>query len=243
VFSNLTESRIRKEIEDSLRRLGTDYIDLYQIHWPDTLIPVAEVAALLGEFQREGKVRALGVSNFNVAQMEEFRSVAQLASNQPPYNLFEREIDSACGTGVAILPWCAANGVAVLTWSTLCRSLLAGRVTRGMSFDPRDIRSVDPKFLEPRFSQYMTAVERLAAFAREHYSKTVLELAARWVLDRPGISVALWGAKRPKQLDAVAGVLGWELDENAMAQIDRIVTESVTDPVGPEYLSPKVREA
>ena len=243
VFSNLTEARICKEIEDSLRRLGTDYIDLYQIHWPDTLIPVAEVAALLGEFQREGKVRALGVSYFNVAQMEEFRSVAQLASNQPPYNLFEREIDSACGTGVAILPWCAANGVAVLTWSTLCRSLLAGRVTRGMSFDPRDIRSVDPKFLEPRFSQYMTAVERLAAFAREHYSKTVLELAARWVLDRPGISVALWGAKRPEQLDAVAGVLGWKLDPSTMAEIDRIVAESVTDPVGPEYLSPKVREA
>jgi aryl-alcohol dehydrogenase-like predicted oxidoreductase len=112
-----------------------------------------------------------------------------------------------------------------------------------MSFDPKDIRSVDPKFREPRFSQYITAVERLAAFARERYGKTVLELAARWVLDRPGISVALWGAKRPEQLDAVAGVLGWKLDAGAMAEIDRIVAESVTDPVGPDYLSPKVREA
>ena len=237
VFANLTAARLRKEVEDSLRRLGTDYIDLYQIHWPDTLIPVAEVAAQLAGFQREGKVRALGVSNFNVAQMEEFRAIASLASNQPPYNLFEREIDRA------ILPWCAANGVAILTWSTLCRSLLAGRVTRGMSFDAKDIRSVDPQFREPRFSQYITAVERLAAFARERYGKTVLELAARWVLDRPGISVALWGAKRPEQLDAVAGVLGWKLDAGAMAEIDRIVAESVTDPVGPDYLSPKVREA
>jgi aryl-alcohol dehydrogenase-like predicted oxidoreductase len=242
VFANLTAARLRREIEDSLRRLGTDTIDLYQIHWPDTLIPVAEVAVILDEFRREGKVRALGVSNFNVAQMEEFRSVAPLASNQPPYNLFEREIDSACGTGAAILPWCAANGVAVLTWSTLCRSLLAGRIMRGMKFDAKDIRSVDPKFQEPRFSQYMTAVERLAAFARERYGKTVLELAARWVLDRPGISVALWGAKRPEQLDAVAGVLGWKLDASAMADIDRIVAESVTDPVGPDYLGPKVRE-
>jgi aryl-alcohol dehydrogenase-like predicted oxidoreductase len=168
--------------------------------------------------------------------MEEFRSIAALASNQLPYNLFERQIDEA------ILPSCAANGVAVLTWSTLCRSLLAGRVTRGMSFDAKDIRSVDPKFQEPRFGQYMTAVERLTALAQERYGKTVLELAARWVLDRPGVSVALWGAKRPQQLDAVEGVLGWNLDAGAMAEIDRIVAESVTDPVGPEYLGPKVRE-
>jgi len=237
VFANSTTARLRRELEDSLRRLGTDFIDLYQVHWPDTLVPIAEVAALMGEFQRQGKVRALGVSNFSVAQMEEFRSVSPLASNQLPYNLFERQIDEA------ILPWCAANGVAVLTWSTLCRSLLAGRVTRGMSFDAKDIRSVDPKFQEPRFSQYMTAVERLAALARDRYGKTVLELAVRWALDRRGVSVALWGAKRPQQLDAVAGVLGWKLDASAMAEIDRIVAESVIDPVGPEYLAPKARES
>ena len=118
------------------------------------------MAGLFAEFQREGKVRAIGVSNFSVAQMQEFRSVAPLASNQPPYNLFEREIDRE------VLPWCAANGVAVLTYSSLCRSLLGGRVHRGMKFDEKDIRSVDPKFQEPRFSQYMTAVERLGEFAR-----------------------------------------------------------------------------
>ena len=235
VFANSTAGRLRQEIEASLRRLGTDYIDLYQVHWPDTLVPVAETAALLAGFQREGKVRALGVSNFSVAQMREFRSVVPLVSNQLPYNLFERRIDEE------ILPWCAANGVAVLTWSTLCRSLLGGRIKRGMTFDEKDIRHVDPKFQEPRFSQYMTAIERLAAFAQEHYGKTVLELAARWVLDRPGISVALWGARRPDQLDAVRGVLGWKLDAGAMAEIDRIVEESVTDPVGPEYLTPSVR--
>jgi aryl-alcohol dehydrogenase-like predicted oxidoreductase len=235
IFANSTATRLRQEMEDSLRRLGTDYVDLYQVHWPDTRIPVAEVADLLAEFQRQGKVRALGVSNFSVAQMEEFRSVVPLASDQPPYNLFERQIDEA------ILPWCAANGVAVLIYSSLCRSLLAGRVHRGITFDRKDIRSVDPKFQEPRFSQYMDAVERLAAFARERYGKSVLELAARWVLDRPGISVALWGAKRPDQLDAVAGVLSWKLDSSAMAAIDSIVADSVTDPVGPEYLTPRVR--
>jgi aryl-alcohol dehydrogenase-like predicted oxidoreductase len=111
-----------------------------------------------------------------------------------------------------------------------------------MKFEVGDIRSVDPKFQEPRFSEYMTAVERLTAFARERYGKSVLELALRWVLDRPGVSVALWGAKRPEQLDAVGGVFGWKLDGEAMAEIDRIVAESVTDPVGPEYLTPRVRK-
>ena len=154
VFANSTPARLRRELEDSLRRLGTDYIDLYQIHWPDTLVPVAEVAGVLAEFQRDGKVRALGVSNFSAAQMEEFRSVVPLASDQPPYNIFERDIDRET------LPWCAANGVSVLTYSSLCRSLLGGRLHRGMQFEPGDIRAVDPKFQEPRFSQYMTAVER-----------------------------------------------------------------------------------
>ena len=236
VFANSTAPRLRQELEDSLRRLGTDLVDLYQLHWPDTLVPVAEVAGLFARFQREGKVRAIGVSNFSVAQMQEFRSFAPLASNQPPYNLFEREIDGS------VLPWCETNGVTVLTYSSLCRSLLGGRVHRGMKFNEKDIRSVDPKFQEPRFSQYMTAVERLGEFARTRYDKSVVELAARWVLDRPGVSVALWGAKRPDQLDAIAGVVGWNLDAGAMAEIDRIVAESVADPVGPEYLTPKVRE-
>jgi aryl-alcohol dehydrogenase-like predicted oxidoreductase len=241
VFTNSTEARIRGELEASLRRLGTDYIDLYQVHWPDPLVPIAETAALLASFQREGKVRALGVSNFSVAQMEQFRSVAPLASDQPPYNLFERQIDQATPHGKAIQPWCKASGVAVLCYSSLCRSLLAGRVHRGMKLDAGDIRRVDPKFQEPRFSGYITAVERLGDFARERYGKTVLELAVRWVLDRPGVSVALWGAKKPEQLDAVDGIFGWNLDAESMAEIDRIVTESVSDPVSPEYLTPQVR--
>jgi aryl-alcohol dehydrogenase-like predicted oxidoreductase len=236
VFANSTTPRLRRELEDSLRRLDTDYIDLYQIHWPDTLVAVSEVATLLAEFEREGKVHALGASNFNVAQMEEFRAVAPLASNQPPYNLFERQIDNS------ILPWCESNQVAVITYSSLCRSMLGGHLSRGMKFGASDIRTADPKFQEPRFSQYLNAVEKLAIFAKQHFGKSVVELAARWVLDRPGVSVALWGAKRPDQLDAMAGVMGWKLDSAAMAEIDRLVAECVTDPVGPEYLTPLVRE-
>jgi aryl-alcohol dehydrogenase-like predicted oxidoreductase len=242
VFANSTAPRLQAELEGSLRRLGTDYIDLYQVHWPDTRTPIAETAALLAGFQREGKVRALGVSNFSIAQMKEFRSVTPLASNQPPYNLFDRAIDEEGLEAPSIREWCKEHDVAILTWSTLCRSLLAGRVTRGMKFAEGDIRRVDPKFQEPRFSQYRSAVERLAALAKERYGKSVLELAVRWVLDRPGVSVALWGARSPQQLDAVSGVLGWKLDAASMAEIDRIVNESVTDPVGPEYLTPRVRE-
>jgi len=119
--------------------------------------------------------------------------------------------------------------------------LLGGRLARGTAFPAGDIRTADPKFQPPRFSQYLDAVDRLTAFAKDHYGKSVLELAARWVLDRPGVRVALWGAKRPDQLNAIAGVLGWKLEDAAMEEIDRIITETVKDPVGPEYLTPQVR--
>jgi len=236
IYADSTPARLRQELEDSLRRLSTDFIDLYQIHWPDLLVPVEETAAVLAEFVREGKVGAVGVSNYSVAQMQAFQSVTPLASNQPPYNLFERDIDAE------ILPWCEHHQVAILTYSSLCRSMLGGRLQHGMTFPDGDIRKVDPKFQEPWFTQYLNAVDRLAAFAKANYGKSIVELAVRWVLDRPGISVALWGAKRPDQLDAVAGVAGWKFDEPAMAEMDRIVAECITDPVGPEYLAPQVRD-
>jgi aryl-alcohol dehydrogenase-like predicted oxidoreductase len=235
VFANSDPPRLRQELEDSLRRLGTDYVDLYQIHWPDTTIPVERAAEVLLDFYKQGRIRAIGVSNFSAAQMDAFRSVAPLHSNQPPYNIFERAIDEET------LPYCRKHSIAVLTYSSLCRSLLAGRLTLDTKFAEGDVRSVDPKFQPPRFEQYLRAVARLGDLARERYGKTVLELAARWVLDRPGVSAALWGAKRPEQLKAVDGIFGWKLDSAAMAEIDAIVTESVTDPVGPEYLAPEVR--
>ncbi|MFZ0662653.1 MAG: aldo/keto reductase [Acidobacteriaceae bacterium] len=235
VFANSDPARLRQEFEDSLRRLNTEYVDLYQIHWPDTTLPVERAAEVLLGFYEEGRIRAIGVSNFSVAQMEAFQKVAPLHSNQPPYNLFERAIDDE------VLPYCRERGIAVLTYSSLCRSLLAGRLTLDTKFAEGDVRRVDPKFQPPHFAQYLDAVARLKTFAREHYDKSVLELAARWVLDRPGVSAALWGAKRPEQLAAVGGIFGWKLDDAAMAAMDAIVRESVKDPVGPEYLMPAVR--
>jgi aryl-alcohol dehydrogenase-like predicted oxidoreductase len=235
VFANSDPARLRQEFEDSLRRLGTGYVDLYQIHWPDTTLPVERAAEVLLALYEEGRIRAIGVSNFSAAQMAAFRSVAPLHSNQPPYNLFERAIDDK------VLPYCREHSIAVLTYSSLCRSLLAGRLTRDTKFAMGDVRRVDPKFQPPRFEQYLQAVSHLDAFARERYGKRVLELAVRWVLDRPGVSAALWGAKRPEQLNAVDGIFGWKLEREAILEIDAIVRESVAEPVGPEYLTPEVR--
>ncbi len=235
VFANSEPERLRQEFEDSLRRLGTDYVDLYQIHWPDTTLPVERAAEVMRELLDAGRIRAVGVSNFSVEQMEAFAKIAPVHSNQLPYNIFEREIDAE------VLPHCRQKGIAVLTYSSLCRSLLAGRLKADTPIPEGDIRRVDPKFQQPRFGQYLSAVAELDEFARKRYGKRVLHLAVRWVLDRPGISAALWGAKRPAQLEAVDEVEGWHLDADAMAEVDRIVAASVTDPVGPEYLTPGVR--
>jgi aryl-alcohol dehydrogenase-like predicted oxidoreductase len=235
VFANSDPARLRLEFEDSLRRLGTDYVDLYQIHWPDTTLPVERAAEVLRGLYDSGRIRAVGVSNFSPEQMDAFAKIVPLHSNQPPYNLFEREIDA--GT----LPYCHSHNIAVLTYSSLCRSLLAGRLKADTPIPKGDIRRVDPKFQPPRFAQYLQAVQQLDAFAQQHYGRRVLHLAVRWVLDRPGISAALWGAKRPGQLAPIPEVLGWQLDASAMAEIDRIVSACVTDPVGPEYLTPGVR--
>ena len=235
VFANSSPGRLRQELEHSLSRLGTAYIDLYQIHWPDPASAIEDSAAEMLKFYDEGKIRAIGVSNFSAEQMKTFRSVAPLHSNQPPYNIFERAIDNE------VLPYCRDNGIAVLTYSSLCRSLLAGRLSADTAFPAGDIRNADPKFQQPRFSQYLSAAAKLDQFARLPYGKSVLHLALRWVLDRPGVSAALWGAKRPEQLKPVTEVMGWHLDASAMAAIDAIVKETVTDPVGPEYLTPTAR--
>ncbi len=235
VIANSTPERLERELRESLARLDTSYVDLYMVHWPDTLIEMEEIAAVFLRFLQQGRIRAIGVSNFSTAQMDAFRSVAPIHANQPPYNLFERAIDAE------VLPYCREHGIAVLTYSSLCRSLLAGRLRMDTVFAEGDIRRADPKFQPPRFGQYLAAVDRLDAFAQQHYGKSVLELAVRWTLDQPGISVALWGAKQPSQLAAVDGVMGWHLDERAWEAMTQIVEQTVEHPIGPEYLTPGVR--
>jgi len=230
-------ARLRQELEDSLRRLRTDFIDLYQIHWPDPLVPIEDVAAELSRMYRDGKIRAIGVSNFNPAQMEAFRAVAPLHTVQPPYNLFERGIDAD------VLPYAADSGLTVLAYGALCRGLLSGRISGETQFEGDDLRRSDPKFADAWLrSRYIEAVRALDGLARERFGRDVLSLAVRWVLDR-GPTVALWGARHPAQLDAVAGALGWKLDAQTMQDIDGILRRELDTPVGPEFMAPPQRAA
>lgn len=236
IWRNATRQRIEKEIDDSLRRLGTDRIDLYQLHWPDPATPVEETAQALDDLRQAGKIRAVGVSNLDAAGVRAFSSLADLHSNQPPLNLFER--DAADN----ILPTCAELGVGTVTYGALCRGLLSGRMRRDRRFEGDDLRNNDPKFQQPRLDQYLAAVDALDAFAREHYGKDILALALRWTLDQPGHSVALWGGRTPEQLEPVNVIDGWSLDAAALAEIDRILDRHVTDPVGPEFMAPPARK-
>jgi aryl-alcohol dehydrogenase-like predicted oxidoreductase len=194
ITRNASRERIMREIDDSLRRLRTDSIDIYQ-------------------------------------QMGEFRRTAPLHVLQPPYNLFERAAEAE------VLPYCRAHGIATLGYGALCRGLLSGRMRADTKFTGDDLRQRDPKFQTPRFAQYIAAVERLDRFAQERYGKRVIDLAVRFVLDQ-GVTTALWGARRPDQLDPVEAVMGWSLDAEAKSEIERILAETITDPVGPEFMAP-----
>jgi aryl-alcohol dehydrogenase-like predicted oxidoreductase len=234
VYRNATRDRIMQEIDQSLRRLRTDYIDIYQVHWPDPLVPIEETAEAMRTLHEQGKIRAIGVSNFSVAQMERFRQVAPLHVLQPPYNLFERAIESD------ILPYCRANDIATLGYGALCRGLLSGRMRAETTFEGDDLRRLDPKFQPPRFSQYLNAVRQLDRLAQDRFLRRVIHLAVRWMLDQ-GISVALWGGRRPDQLRATLGVAGWSLDAASLAKINRILRDAITDPIGPEFMAPLQR--
>lgn len=233
VFRDSRPARIAQEIEDSLRRLRTDHIDLYQVHWPDPKTPLEDTARALEKLVKDGKVLALGVSNFSPAQMDEVRHVAPLATIQPPYNLFERESERD------VLPYAIQHKLAVLAYGPLCRGLLSGRMTADRKFEGDDLRKSDPKFQQPRFGQYLQAVEELKAIAEKH-GKTMLALAIRWVLDR-GPTIALWGARKPEQISGVDEAFGWTLDEADMKAIDAVLTRNITDPVGPEFMAPPAR--
>lgn len=236
-YRDASKSRITKEVDDSLRRLQTDVIDIYQVHWPDPNTAIEQTAEAMAALYRAGKIRAIGVSNFSPAQMDVFRTVAPLHTVQPPYNLFERGIEKSA------LPYCRGNGITTLVYGSLCRGLLSGRMNADTRFTGDDLRREDPKFQLPRFLQYVTAAERLDRFAQENYNKRVIHLAVRWLLDRPGVGVALWGARHPDQLAPVADVIGWRIDDAAMIEIDRILATSIADPVGPEFMAPPMRTA
>jgi aryl-alcohol dehydrogenase-like predicted oxidoreductase len=173
----------------------------------------------------------MGVSNYSPAQMDAFHAVARLDAVQPPYNLFEREIEAD------VLPYAKSAGLTVLSYGALCRGLLSGGITAATRFEGDDLRKVDPKFQGARFRQYLAAVDELNKLARERFGKSVLALALRWVLDQ-GPTVALWGARRPDQLDPIGDIDGWQIDQASRREIDAVLQRCIKDPVSPEFMAP-----
>ncbi|MGH7256429.1 MAG: aldo/keto reductase [Nitrospirales bacterium] len=231
VWRESTPARIQFEIEASLRRLRTDRIDLYQVHWPDTKVPFEQTMETLVGLQRQGKIRFIGLSNFDVAQMARCLAVAPVQTLQPPYNLFERGIEAD------ILPFCRRRHIGTLIYSPLCRGLLSGKYRGTETFPAGDVRAMDPKFQPDRFPAYVTCVDQLKALARRG-GRTVGQLAIRWCLEQPGVTVALCGARRPDQLNDHTGAVGWSLTTADLETIDRIVTETDAVKVGPEFMAP-----
>ena len=233
-YRNGTKERIFAEIDDSLRRLGVAHIDLYQVHWPDPLVAIEETAEAMRQLYEHGKIRAIGVCNFTVEEIERFRRVAPLHTCQTPFNLFEQE------TGRQVLAYDLREGLTTLTYGALCRGLLSGRMRPGTIFSGDDLRNIDPKFKPPRYDQYLEAVAKLDRLAQK-YQKRVIHLALRWILDQQGSGVALWGIRRSDQLEPLKGAFGWSLAAEDMETIEEILRQTVTDPIGPDFMSTRIR--
>ncbi len=205
---------ILRECDESLRRLGTDYIDLYYLHGPDPQTPVARSAATLRQLLESGKVRAVGVSNFSeIAQYEEFLKECPIAADQPHYNMLQREIEAER------LPWCRAHNVSVNVYWPLMKGMLAGKLRRDHVWDPRDGRQKYPVFVGDRWTKNHDFVDALRPIATAA-GRSVGELAVAWVIQRPGITSALCGAKRPEQIREIAGAMTWKLSADELAKID-----------------------
>jgi aryl-alcohol dehydrogenase-like predicted oxidoreductase len=214
---------LRQGVEQSLRNLGVDYIDLYQVHWPDPNTPVEETAEALDQLVREGKIRFVGVSNHNVEQMKTFDRTRKLDALQPPYSLFRREIEQE------ILPYTSAQGIGVLVYGPLAHGLLAGSYTPQTTFATDDWRSKSEIFHGKIFQRNLAVGERLKLLA-EREGMTEAQLALAWVLARPRVDVAIIGARTPAQLAQTAQAGSIHLTQATLSEIEYIMREAV--PIG-----------
>ncbi len=217
VKNNLRPESIRKEAEDSLRRLKTDVIDLYQIHWPDPNASLARAWQTMVRLKKEGKVRTIGVSNFNVPQLKQCLKIAPVQSLQPPYHLLRREIEAT------ILPFCEENGIGVVAYSPMASGLLTGK------FDPNrlapdDWRRKVSDFRQPKLSKILTFVEKLRPIAERH-RKTVGNLAVAWTLRNPVVTSAIVGARNVQQVEENVGAAGWRLTKEELQEIESLLQE------------------
>lgn len=216
ISKNSRPEYILRSLEDSLDRLQVETIDLFQVHWPDENVPIAETAAAMKQCLDSGKIRAAGVSNYSVEQMTEFMAVCPLHSLQPPYSLLTRDIEAE------ILPFCREHNVGILAYSPMARGLLTGKYDETASFPPSDARSSSPVWQGERLARNVAAVREMADLAQT-FGKTVAQMALAWVLTQPGLTCALAGAKRSDQIRETAAASGWQLDAETLAKIDAIV--------------------
>lgn len=233
VFRDSRPASIRAEIEGSLKRLQIDYIDLYQVHWPDKFSPQEETAALLAELMQAGKIKAIGVSNYTLQEIAEFSKAAPIHAIQHPFNIFEREAETT------VLAYCLDHHLASIGYSSLCRGMLTGTLKEDFEFE--DLRkNFDPKFRKPHFPQYLVCVGRLQQWVSDKHHRSLVALAVRWSLDK-GVNIALWGARTPQEIDPVQEIFDWHLGTEDFKEIDQIIAETITDPIGPQFMSPPDR--
>jgi aryl-alcohol dehydrogenase-like predicted oxidoreductase len=213
VHRNLKADSIRRECEDSLRRLDVDVIDLYQIHWPTD--DLEEGWGAMAQLQKEGKVRWIGVSNFHVEEMRRVQAIAPITSLQPPYSLVRREVEQD------ILPYCRSEGLGVIVYSPMASGLLTGAMTRERadSLPASDWRSRDLEFQEPRLSKNLALVERLRKVGARH-GRPPGQVAIAWTLRNPAVTGAIVGARNAKQVEGNVGAAELQLTDQEVAEID-----------------------
>jgi len=210
---NLKPESLRKEIDDSLRRLNVDVIDLYQIHWPDPNTPLEDSLAELSKIKDSGKFRYLGVSNFKPSLMDKVREVFDLVSLQPQYSLLHRDIEQE------VLPYCRHHNIGVLGYGTLAGGILTGKFREIPTLEKGDNRDKFYNFFkEPVWSRIQKLLDVLRAIAEER-GKAVSQVAINWAVQQDGMTTALVGAKNPKQAHANAGAGDWELTDNELKRI------------------------
>lgn len=202
------------ECEDSLRRLGTDYIDLYQVHWPDSTTPIEEAMEAFRILLEQGKIRAAGVSNYSVEQMEQASTVVDLSSNQMPYSMVRRDIEQD------VVPWCMDHDCGILAYSPLQRGLLTGKITPDYPFAPGDNRPETPHFKINNLIKTNKFLDKIKPLAEEKGS-TLSQLVIAWTLCQPGITVALVGARNEEQVKQNAGALDVQLSADELDEIGR----------------------
>jgi aryl-alcohol dehydrogenase-like predicted oxidoreductase len=221
VFDSLKKDSVKRECEDSLRRLQTDVIDLYQIHWPRPEEDIEEGWSALAELKEEGKVRHIGVSNFDVSQMERAQSIAPVETLQPPYNLINRGVEEE------ILPYCEEQNIGVIVYSPMRSGLLTGKMTRErlQNLPSDDWRRNSPDFQEPRLSRNLELVELLEEIGKEH-EHSPAEVAIAWTLRHPAVTATIVGGRRPDQVDGIIGAAELRLSKDELGRIEAFLNEN-----------------